>query len=150
MNNNRISVSKILLNNINKNINKNFSVDLNEDEIIVLNNMIIKYPIPFSSLSFELNKIVTNKIIDYDDIPEIINLISKMYIENLNKKILDTVDITNIIRYTIDSLLDSGTLPLSNMELVILKKIIDSSIELLKLNISNNNNANNDINYCCF
>ena len=75
-----------------------------------------------------------NKI-DLHDIPQIILLLSTAYNSIPINQYFINIDIVNIIQYTIDSILDSGIIILPQIELTIIKQVVDSSIQLLRMTI---------------
>jgi len=125
--------SNILLKNINN--TKKISILLNDDEIKYIEELVYEYPEIFDKIGKNINDIMEDKEIGIHDFPQIICIISTIYNSNLIHEMMEKVDIINIVQYTIDSILDCGIIPLSEIELSIVKQIIDSSISLLRMNI---------------
>lgn len=125
----QISLKKILYDNIR---NENFSINLTEDEIIFIHNLIEKNESIFQEIETEINKIDNENKIDYHDIPEIVILISEIY----QSHIIENVSLINIVQFTLDSIFDLNLVPVSEFEGKLIKKLINSSIKLLKMNIN--------------
>ena len=107
---------------------------LNQSEIDFLNNLINHSPEILDNITVEIHNIVEDGKIDYHDIPQIILLLSNMYKNHIFGKVVEDVGVSNIVKFTIDTFLQSGILPLPNLELQIIQKLVDSSIDLLKMN----------------
>lgn len=142
------SIIQVLLVNMNK---SNLSVQLNENEIDFLKELIMNHPETFQEINENLNSILADKKIDIQDIPQIILLISNAYHSISINNIFENVDIINVIQYTIDSMIDSGIIPLPQIELTIIKQVIDSSIKLLRLTLPTiETGINNCFSICCY
>ena len=76
------------------------------------------------------NNILSDNKIDYHDIPNIILYISKLYINYfyINKNI----DNYNIIKFLAEVIIFTYTKDISIEEIILINKLIDLSIELLK------------------
>jgi hypothetical protein len=132
------------------------NIILNQNEINYINNLIQSYPQIFNSISNEIQNICSDGKIDFYDIPQIIILISNIYKNHIIEESIQNIDIVSIVRFTINTILHAGILPLNNIEIdisfvntlensslytlqsdkfIIIEKIIDSSIDLLKMNI---------------
>jgi len=125
-----MSLLNVLLNNLN-----NPSITLNLDEIKYVQGLLQTNPEVFNKIADTVNNIMSDGKIDLHDLPQLLLLITQIYNSNLIHSLLNNVDIINIIQYTIDSLLSSDLLPLPNIEVKTIKSIIDTSINLLRLNI---------------
>lgn len=112
----------------------NFSIELNNNEIIFLQTFISKNPDKFNAISENIKNITVDGELNLHDIPEIILLVSNLFDSDIIKTILDDVDIINIIQFTIDTLINSGLFPFSTIELSTLTYIINSSLALLRTN----------------
>jgi hypothetical protein len=83
-----------------------------------------------------INEILDNGKIDLHEIPQIVLLISKIYQKNTTTKI----NLINIIRYTVEFILDMEMMAYY-ADFATMKNIIDSSIDLLKMNLGPNENC---------
>jgi hypothetical protein len=124
----------------------NISMVLNQIEINYINNLIKLHPQIFNSISFEIQNICScsNGKIDLHEIPQIIILISNIYKSHIIEESIKNIDIASIVRFTIYTILHAGILPLYNIDVDVIEKLIDSSIDLLKMNID----VKNDEQYC--
>jgi hypothetical protein len=123
----------ILYNNIS---NNNICTQLNNDEIMFIKNILSKHSEILDKIDNEINNIITDEKIDLHDIPQIVLVISDIYTSHIVENYIENIGLLNIIKFTIDSIIDSNMLPLPNIEISIIKKIIDSSISLLQFNVN--------------
>ena len=93
-------------------------------------------PEVFEEISREINEILDNGKIDPHEIPQIVLLISKIYQKNTPTKI----NLINIVRYTVEFILDMEMMEYY-ADFATMKNIIDSSIDLLKMNLGPNENC---------
>ena len=107
------------------------NLSLNPDEIAFLQNMLKDQPEIFSSIIAKINATFNDGNIDYHDIPKIVLLLSTVYKEHLLE---ENVGLLNIVKFSAEMLLKKGVIPLPESDLVIIQKLIDSSIDLLKMN----------------
>jgi hypothetical protein len=122
------SSSSMLYSNIIETLEKrDSSIKLTKDEI----NYIIDNPVVCSKIEEEINNIIVDNQIDYHDIPQIIVLMNEIYKSHLIENEIQKVGIINIIRFTLDSILESNLIHLSQIELQIIEKIVNSSLFLL-------------------
>jgi len=124
----------------------NISIVLNQIEVNYINNLIKLHPQIFNSISFEIQNICScsNGKIDLHEIPQIIILISNIYKNHIIEESIKNIDIASIVKFTIYTILHAGILPLDNINLDVIEKLIDSSIDLLKMNID----VKKDEQYC--
>jgi uncharacterized protein YutE (UPF0331/DUF86 family) len=127
----QISLEKILYDNIR---NENFSINLIEDEIIFIHNLVKKNESLFNKIEEEINKIDNENKIDYHDIPEIVILISEIYQSYIIEESIENISLINIVQFTLDSIFDLNLVSVSEFEEKLIKKLIKSSIQLLKIN----------------
>jgi len=128
-----MSFTNILLHNLSN--PKKISISLNPNEIRYIKKMVDDHPEIFDKISIQINDLIQEKILGIHDLPQIIIIISNVYNSNIISEIRYKVDIINVVQYTIDSILDCDLIPLPEIEESIIKKIVDSSINLLRMNI---------------
>jgi hypothetical protein len=105
---------------------------LNNEEVIFISRMLKENPETFHNISSEITNLLNSKELHIGDIPEIIHIISTIFISDFENK---DVAIIECIKFTLDVLLESGLLPLNGVGISIIKTIVDSSLNLLKINI---------------
>ena len=111
------------------------SVSLNPEQIKFIRQFISTSP-SFEKINKELQQIIENQTIDIHDLPQIILLISNIiYIEYTQTDSQDKELLIQIIRLTIDVVVESGIFPFGTIEKKITEKIVDYSIQLLFYNI---------------
>lgn len=126
------SLSTTLLNRIQIN---NLSINISDDEIKYLKNIINTDPTIISNIQNDINSIIEDNKIDYKDIPKIVLLISDIFSDHLIENKISPAGIINIIKFILDTLIDYNLLPIPNIEKIIAKQLIDSSLSLLSKNI---------------
>ena len=140
----------ILLQNLNIHT---LQISLSPNEIAYLKRTINERPSIFIKILSNINKIIYDNTIYLQDIPQIILVLSDIYRSNIIEEIIAGVDLTNIIEYTINSILYSKLFYLQE-DLDIVKLLVDSSIELLRIKISiiekEEEKKEEEIKYCCF
>lgn len=148
-----IDLSDILLQNLNRPI---LQITLSQNEIVYLKKLINERPSLFLKMSISINKIIYDNIVYLQDIPQIILLLSDIYRSNIIEEILPGIDLINIIEYTINSIINSKLLYFQD-DIDIIKLLVNSSIELLRIKISiiekekeKDDKKEEEIKYCCF
>ena len=133
-----------IINIINDSNNINITSVLSQDENEYLLKLFNKHDSILLELNNLTNEIVLDNKIDYHDIPNIILYISKLYISYfyINKNI----DNYNIIEILYEIIIFTNLKDISTEEIIIINKILDISIELLKTNPTK---IKNKIKYCC-
>jgi hypothetical protein len=107
-------------------------IPLNEKEILFIQKMMKNSPTTFKDMTTQINEILQNKEIELQDIPKIIHIISTIYIRDFTP---NKINLISCIRFTIDALLESGLIPLPNIEIYIIKSVIDTSLDLLQTSL---------------
>ncbi len=109
------------------------SLKLSKEEIDYIKLLLSDSPELFKKIEDNINIIIKDDKLDIHDIPQLILLITsvvKIDYKNMNKKI----DIINVIEYIINTIIESGILPLPQCDVPVVKNIIFSSLELLRTN----------------
>ena len=107
----------------------------------------------FIDLDLDLQTITEDRYIEIDDIPTIIKIISDAYYLGASKNdIFNSDKLPVFIKYSMFVILDSELLILNRMfnKEDRLNNIIDSSMALLNMNLTNHNNENNIKHSNCF
>ena len=144
----------IFLNNFNERLLQSIpSYKLDENE----KNWIIKFIQSsqecFNNIEEELKCIISDGIIDLHDIPAIIKLFADVYyLETVKQDIVNTNNTINLIKFSLNVLLEPQFLLLSKCEIDIVQKVIDVSFSLLSMNLENIADTEKKIfkNTCCF
>jgi hypothetical protein len=100
---------------------------LSNNDKLILQKMLLKKPLIFIKISNGINEIIKDGKISLHEIPQIIGLITDLV----------SISNVNIIRFVIQSLLSSEYLPLSEKDLFMVNKVINSSIKLLATDTKN-------------
>ena len=119
-----------------------YSILLNHSEIEYIHFLLSNYPELFHQMEQDIEMIISDRKIDYHDIPLIILLISNMYHTDIIHTNINNIEIINLIKFIVDSILQSDYIPLPHLERYIIQQLIDSSLELLKFNLSAEINGN--------
>ena len=107
-----------------------YSLHLTQKEVIFMNDLLIKHPEIFGKIQNTLDDIISDEKVDIHDIPKIVLLLSQIYHEHLIGHIVYEVGIINVLKFTLDALLESGIIPVPGFALAIVKGVIDVSLDL--------------------
>ena len=141
MNNNN-QIETFLLTSLLKNSVLDFNCSLTPQNIAVINVLINTCPDIFDELNDDIKNIIADNKIDLQDIPSLIHIITKIFNSPVIKSAiinhginLEPEDIVLYIKYTLDTILTSQFLVIPEIQKTIIKKIIDTSLDLLITNI---------------
>jgi hypothetical protein len=126
------SFIEVLRNNIS---NDKYTVYLSQAEIHYIDTLLSSKPEVFGEIQTTVDGIIGDGKIDVHDLPNIVLLVTQIYRANLLAKLASTVNMVQVVRFTIDTLLDSGIILLPQYELIIIRKVVDTSLDLLATNI---------------
>lgn len=115
-------------------LNKLSSYELSKEEEKVLFDFVQN--IPVGVLSDELNKIVKQDKIQPNDIPIIIHTLAYFYHEQaIQLQCKNTNFIIELLQISLDTILESQWITLSDVEKEAFEMLIDNSLNLLQMNI---------------
>jgi hypothetical protein len=134
---------KNIINILNNSDNYNISISLNAYEKEYILKLFNNTSIIFELETF-LKDLLFNDTIDYHDIPHIIYNLSNIY-NNINNNKIDKL---NIIRFITECIILTHMPSLSNEDILIIDKLINSSLNLLLFNYNKFNNYN-IFSICC-
>lgn len=109
--------------------------DLTNVEALFMEILLKESPELVNKIHEEIDKLVSTGKIDAHDIPNMVLLVSKIYKAHLTENSMEDVSIVNLVKFTLDTILDSGMIPLPQLELKILRKLVDSSLDLLEMEL---------------
>lgn len=112
-----------------------YAVHLTTNEKQYLDILMEKNPEVFTKIQQTMDEIMADGVVDLHDIPKIILLISQMYQGNVLVEFIKHIRLLSLVKFTIDCLLDSGLLPIPQVEVIIIKRIVDTTIDLLSTNM---------------
>lgn len=136
------NLSKLLLDNLNSP-----SYNLSSEQIVWINNFMVASPESFTTITNDIKAITSDGKIDSHDIPLLIKLISDVYNSGaISSTLSNPTNIIDFVKFTLNVILDSEYLILPEIEKKVIKKIIDSSIALLTMNIGTKPDDNNNNN----
>jgi len=115
-----------------KKIDNEHGLLLTNNEISFMNQLIKESPHCFQEISSQINSILQKREIEISDIPQLLYIISTIYIKEFKYK---NINIIACIQYTLETIIDSGFLPINNLEEKVLKTIVETSLKLLKTNL---------------
>jgi len=129
---NLLKLSELLLANIN-----GPSYHLTSEQIEWINTFIQSTPEAFTNIVEDIKSITEDGKINLHDIPDIVKLLADIYHSTILREGLSHPStIIAFIKYTISVIFDSPLFLLPNIEKQIIEKMIDSSLDLLSINIS--------------
>lgn len=109
---------------------------LNVQEIRFMQILLRDHPEAFRDIQCIMEEIMADGRVDIFDLPNLIRLCSQIYHHRLVGYAIQQVGVISLVRFTLDALLDSGLLPVNGAARDVLKKVIDSSLDLLATNVS--------------
>ena len=112
-----------------------YAVHLSDNEKQYISVLMEKNPEVFAKIQQTMDDIMADGVVDLHDIPKIILLISQMYQANVLVEFIQHIRLLSLVKFTVDCLLDSGLLPIPQVEVVIIKRIVDTTIDLLSTNM---------------
>ena len=110
-----------------------YAIHITDQEKDFVQKLAKNNPEIFGEIQKTINDIMSDGKIDLHDVPKIVLLVSQIMKNHVIENAVKHIKIVSVVRFIIDSLLDSGFLPLPNIEIQIIKKIVDSSLDLLKM-----------------
>ena len=113
-----------------------YSGDLNKTESDYFINILERSPDFFTKIHEEIYSIENKGVIIYHEIPCIVFFITNLFKFHIVEKSVTNVNIINLTKITLDAIFDSKLLPFPDIEVEIIKKIVDSSIDLLSLHVN--------------
>ena len=128
------TLAGILLGNLS---NPDLEINLTKKEAAYLKELINEHPEVLYRIYFIITNVTKDNNLKIQDIPQFILQISDVFKSNVLEHLIENISIFNLVQFTTISILDSGVIPLPDTELEITKNLLDSSFELLKMNIEN-------------
>jgi len=107
-------------------------VTLSNSEVVFINQLMKESPQSFQDVSSQINSILEKREIEISDIPHLLYIIASIYIKDFRYK---NINIIACIQYTLETIIDSGVLPINKYEEKLLKTVIETSLNLLKMNL---------------
>lgn len=102
--------------------------DLNPLEVKFLHSVLDKSPDTVNGIVTQIEQIT-----GVHEIPQLVLLIVDAFKSHAIQNSIHSVGVLGIVKFTIDGLLQSGLIPLPQMELDLIQKVIDTSLDLLKM-----------------
>jgi hypothetical protein len=109
---------------------------LSVPEVMFMQNLLRDRPEVFSKIQGTVDSIMADGKVDIFDVPQLIHLCSQIYHEHVVSYVVHEVGVISLIRFTVDALLDSGILPVHGVAKDVIKKVVDTSLELLRANVT--------------
>ena len=105
------------------------NLKITDDEKIHIDDLLKKNPELFSKIQNNVDLIMKDGKINLYDIPEIVLLIFNLYKNNISiKNVVQTVGLINVVKFILEELIE--LLPLPNVDVVIIEKMVDVSLQL--------------------
>ena len=112
-----------------------YCIHLSEKEHAFMHDLLQDHPEVFGKIQATVEEIISDDKVDLHDIPKIVLLCSEIYHQHLILYIAQEVGVINLLRFTLDALIDSGIIPVPQILISIVKGIIDVSLNLLAANV---------------
>ena len=112
-----------------------YCIHLSEKEHAFMHDLLQDHPEVFGKIQATVEEIISDDKVDLHDIPKIVLLCSEIYHQHLILYIAQEVGVINLLRFTLDALIDSGIIPVPQILISIVKGIIEVSLNLLAANV---------------
>jgi len=109
-----------------------FAVHLTKRQVLFLQQTLNKNPEFFAGIQAQVEGIVKDREINAGDLPQIILMLANIYNTFSVEKAVKQVGLIPIIRFTFDTIMESGLLPISAAEAGLIQGIVDVSFALLE------------------
>lgn len=113
-----------------------FTVHLNKNELDYLAQLVKTNPVIFHDIHEEVTKILQDGVLNIHDIPEIVALVTNIFHIHFVENYIDDFGVINIVQFILDIMLDTGVFHIADIEIEILKKVIKTSLVLLKMDVT--------------
>ena len=127
------SATDMFVNKIDKYIPLSYTIGDKEKEYIF--RIMQNNPEIFIQLEEGIKEIMKDGKFDLHDIPTVVLLLSKLFHTHQEGRD-NNVDLYSVVEFVLHTMIDCSWIPLPEIEATVLKKIIQSSLELLKTNIT--------------
>jgi hypothetical protein len=120
-----------------KDLSFNETCKLNNDSILVINLILLKYPKLLNDMSIHLKNIISDSVINNKDLPEMLLLMSDVLNTNtseLNKLKLNRKQVINFVKDILIILIESHKIKTVKKEIVL--SLLDVSIKLLESKVN--------------
>jgi hypothetical protein len=109
---------------------------LSEEEILFLQRLIDENPEWVDTIYNAVDKVVQiNNILDLHLIPSVVLMVSHIVVAYFSHTMPKHVDSFIILRFLLDSLIDSELFFLPDVKRSVVKHVVDTSLELLKMSL---------------
>jgi hypothetical protein len=113
-----------------------YSLNLNQDELDFIKKLLENNPEFFEAISKELSAIMEDGKINLSDVPNIVLIVSKASKLNF-KKMIETegypnVNTLHVIKYIVCYILESGFVPLPEVQIKLIVSVVNNSCDLLE------------------
>ena len=105
-----------------------YCVHLTQKEHAFMHDLLQDHPEVFGKIQATLEEIISDDKVDLHDIPKIVLLCSEIYHQHLILFLVQEVGVINLLRFTLDALIDSGLIPVPSCLIYVVKGIVDISL----------------------
>jgi hypothetical protein len=139
------SLSTLLLSNIHTP-----SYHFTQEQLNWIKQFITSSPDSFKQLTTDIQAIIEGGQIGLQSIPKIIHLCADIYNNAaLKNGLSNPANILLFIRFTLDTMLSSKYLPLPEIEKELIQQLVDTSLNLLEINLVPMENEIQELDSCC-
>jgi len=116
---------------------------LSKEEIEIIHHFLRESPYTLENIIDNITDIIKEDKINIHNIPQIIHIISNIYHSEALRLEYKNINLLWIIKITLECILEVNINQFSDTERNVIEKIVDSSFDLLKLNIRKVNETDN-------
>ena len=111
------------------------TLQCNPEELAYIQKLIQDHPALFHTVEKEMNHVLEDGILNIHNIPEIVLLLSQLFEIHFIQHSIQEIGIGNLVRFTVDAVLDSNLFHLPKIETEIIKRVVDVSLQLLSADV---------------
>lgn len=112
-----------------------YCAHLTPTEVAFVNNLLKDHPEVFHQIQATVTDILADGKLNLHDLPKVVLMISQIYHAHLVKNVVHHVGVIHMVKFTLDALLESGVVPLPELEITLIQKVVDASLDLLQTNV---------------
>jgi hypothetical protein len=141
-----LELSQLLLSNV-----KTPSYNLTPEQMNWINQFISASPDSFSKIKTDIETITSTGQIGIQNIPQIIHLLADVYNSGaLKNNLSNPANVIIFIRFTLDVIITSKYVVLPDVEKELLQSLVDTSLNLLIMNLGSIEKATSTLSSKCF
>jgi len=117
-------------------VSEKYTLHLTPHEMAFTKTLLRDHPELFENIHDTIQDIVSDGQLNLHDIPKLVLLVSQIYHAHMMTTVVRQVGVINLVKFTLDAILASGLVPLPAIEITLIQRIMDTSLDLLNTNLT--------------